>query len=357
MKLSQYTQNKDNNFNLIRIVAAMSVLITHSFALAIGTGDAEPFRNALGMTIGAIAVDVFFITSGFLVTASMLTRKNVIEFSVARILRIFPALLVMLALTVFFMGLLFTSLPFTSYVFNQATLLYLVKSATLIAGVGSTLPSVFMDNPYPNAINGSLWTMPYEVRMYVLLVGIWIVLHTKKRALEQTVTVSAITSGIFLIFSHLYFGIDSPFAKLFFMFFSGSTFYFKREKIEILLPTFLISVGLLAASVLAGKQVFFVFYTLSIAYIVFCIAFIPSGRIRQFNLYGDYSYGVYIYAFPVQQSVAALIPGVSVLAMFTISLPTTLLLAILSWHLVEKRALALKQHYTNIATQFLEKRG
>ena len=80
MKLSNFTQGgRDNNFNLIRVIAALAVLITHSFALAIGTGDAEPFQQTLGMTMGTIAVDIFFITSGFLVTASLLTRQSIIE--------------------------------------------------------------------------------------------------------------------------------------------------------------------------------------------------------------------------------------------------------------------------------------
>ena len=99
MKLSDFTSGRDNNFNLIRIIAALAVLVTHSFALATGTSAAEPFQKTLGMTIGSIAVDIFFITSGFLVTGSLLTRKSFIdfiEFVWARVLRIFPALLVML---------------------------------------------------------------------------------------------------------------------------------------------------------------------------------------------------------------------------------------------------------------------
>ncbi len=101
MRLSNFTDGRDNNFSLIRIIAAFAVLITHSFALAIGTGEAEPFQKFLGMTMGTIAVDIFFITSGFLVTSSLLTRQSVIEFVWARVLRIYPALLVMLCLTVF----------------------------------------------------------------------------------------------------------------------------------------------------------------------------------------------------------------------------------------------------------------
>lgn len=90
------------------------------------------------------------------------------------------------------------------------------------------------------------------------------------------------------------------------------------------------------------RYVFFVVYTLFIAYLLFFLAYVPAGHIRKYNLLGDYSYGIYIYAFPVQQSVAALVPGVSVLNMILISFPVTVFLSALSWHLLERRALSLK---------------
>ena len=80
MKLSQLAQGRDNNFNLIRILAALAVLATHSFTLATGRPETEPLRGRLGLTIGSIAVDIFFITSGFLVTASLLNRRSIIDF-------------------------------------------------------------------------------------------------------------------------------------------------------------------------------------------------------------------------------------------------------------------------------------
>ena len=78
------------------------------------------------------------------------------------------------------------------------------------------------------------------------------------------------------------------------------------------------------------------------------LAYIPSGAIRGFNKYGDYSYGMYIYAFPIQQSVAALIPGISVLAMIVISFIITFILAFISWHVVEKKMLKYKDKYVYI---------
>jgi peptidoglycan/LPS O-acetylase OafA/YrhL len=86
--------------------------------------------------------------------------------------------------------------------------------------------------------------------------------------------------------------------------------------------------------------------------LVLALAYLPGGFIRHFNRFGDYSYGLYIYAFPVQQSIAALIPGVGVAAMIALSFVVSLLLSIMSWHLIEKRALALKGSYAKVQALF-----
>lgn len=107
--ISNYTNTRDNNYNLIRFLAAVLVLFTHSFALTYGSGNAEPLRYSLGITWGTIAVDVFFVTSGFLIAGSFFKRGNLIAFGWARILRIYPALFVALLFCVFVVGLAFTS--------------------------------------------------------------------------------------------------------------------------------------------------------------------------------------------------------------------------------------------------------
>ena len=158
MKPSHFTEGRDNNFNLIRIIAAFAVLVDHSYALSLGSAEAVP--TIIGMSLAVLPVDVFFVTSGFLVTASLLKRQSAIEFVLARVLRIYPALLVMQVLVVFGLGLFFTTAGRASYLVNYHTLLYLIKGSTLVTCVDQTLPGVFQNNPFKNTVNGSLWTMP-----------------------------------------------------------------------------------------------------------------------------------------------------------------------------------------------------
>jgi len=344
--LSNYTQGRDNNFNLLRIIAAFAVLVTHSFALAIGTGAAEPFQGSLGMTMGSIAVDVFFVTSGFLVTGSLLTRQNACEFLWARFLRVFPSLLVMLFLTVFVLGPFLTSRSLVSYLTDSQTYRYLLSCATLVSGVQYNLPGVFDANPFKHAVNGSLWSLPYEIRMYAILLVVWLVFRRIQsvggRAFSAALASAVLAAGLFLFVRHMK-GLPADlFVRLFFMFFSGAALYVLKEHIVLSHSYFWLCASALLSSALVGPRPFFLVYLLTIAYSVLYLAYIPSGPVRTYNRVGDYSYGVYIYAFPVQQSVAALIPGVSVLLLFLISACITLSLAVLSWHLLERWALSFK---------------
>jgi peptidoglycan/LPS O-acetylase OafA/YrhL len=352
MKLSSLVEGRDNNFNLIRILAASGVLVTHSFALAIGTPDAEPLRQSLGITFGVIAVDVFFVASGFLVTGSLLSRKSVIQFLWARALRIYPALMVMVLLTVFGIGLYFTTNTPVEYLLDRETLRYIAKNATLLVGVGYTLPGVFEGNIAGRAVNGSLWTMPYEIRMYLSLAALWIVtqfISTRgARIFKLVVVLCAAGAGAVLIFGHFYYPIRGDFVRLSFMFYAGSAYYVLKDYVRLSWRIFVPLVIALGFSTLS-KEVFFVVYGLGIAYVVLFLAYVPGGLLRAYNRVGDYSYGLYIYAFPVQQSVAALLPGVSVIELLSISLAIGLAAAALSWHLLEQHALKFKNHFGRLS--------
>lgn len=345
MKLSSYAHGRNNNFNLIRMVAALAVLVGHAFVLRAGADDADPLARPLGMTLGSIAVDVFFITSGFLVTASLLSRQSPSAFVRARVLRIYPALVVMTLITVFGLGLFFTSLSVAEYFSTQKTYTYLLKNSTLLAGVAMRLPGVFGGNPYVETVNGSLWTMPHEVRMYALLLALWLLARAawkdRPAAFRNSVIGVALAALIWQIGSHYYLQTEVQFVRLGFMFFTGAVFHILRERIVLSRSLF----WLLLASLLLSslhQPLFFLAYTGTIAYLLLYLAYVPAGFVRAYNRLGDYSYGVYIYAFPVQQSLMALMPQIGVPAMVVISGAVTLLLAVLSWHLLERYALELK---------------
>jgi peptidoglycan/LPS O-acetylase OafA/YrhL len=148
--------------------------------------------------------------------------------------------------------------------------------------------------------------------------------------------------------------ISGRFAKLFFFFFCGASFYVLKEHICLTHRIFGQLITALLISAIVNKHIFFYVYTLSIGYVLLYIAYIPYGYIRRYNRLGDYSFGIYIYAFPIQQSVVALCPTVSVPIMILISAPASALLAVISWHLLESRVIGLKKLYVRHTSRFIE---
>lgn len=345
MKLSELAMSRDNNFNLIRLFAALAVLVSHSFALVSGNGEREPLRALLGMSLGEVAVDVFFITSGFLVTASLLGRKNALAFVWARILRIYPALWVMLLLTVLTLGPVFSSLPFGEFISHSETQRYVQKNATLVSGIYFNLPGVFENLPWKHVVNGSIWTLPVELKMYAILVLLWSLLLVTGRLREKIfsglLVLLAIGALMAYMADHFYMQSGSSYYRLFYLFVSGSAYYVLRDRIELTGRVFWPLLLALCMSAV-DQNSFFALYSISLPYLLLWLAYVPSGAVRGFNRLGDYSYGTYIYAFPVQQSLLAINGTMSVSFMIAAATALTLLLAVLSWHLVEKRALRLK---------------
>ena len=342
MKLGDVAHGRDNNFNLIRLCAAFAVLISHGFAVATGSGSAEPLRHTLGLTWADVAVDAFFLTSGFLVTASLLTRQSAVGYIWARTLRIFPALWVMLALTVFGLGLAVTSSSAHDFLTARGTWRYFVDNATILPGMAPDLPGVFSSNVYPTIVNGSLWTLRPELEMYITLLALGILYAMTRRlsVIRWGVIAIAISAAV-LYFRHGIFASQNQYPRLAFLFFVGASCYAMKDRIPFNRPLFFVLLAVVLLSAL-NRRAFFVAFSVSLPYLVFYVAYGFGGRIRAFNRWGDYSYGIYIYAFPVEQTTVYLVPGIRVAALVGISAVVTLVLAMLSWHLVEQRALELK---------------
>lgn len=342
MKLSDYATGRDNNFNLVRFVAAFAVLWSHSFALSI---EWEPWIDFIHYTPAGIAVDVFFVTSGFLVTASLLRLQGFGKFVRARALRIFPALFVMSSLLTFVLGPWFTTLPLSDYFTESETWKFWVKNATVLFGLKFKLDGMFVDNPMDRVVNGSMWTLKYELYCYLTLaIAWWLTTFSKSDSLRLfTRIVVAGTAGLLAGFwwQHATGGRHWHDFRLFYMFFCGAVFWIHRARVPMHAGLFAAMVGVLTLGVIQPAYFFWV-YPPTVAYIVLWLAYVPGGFLRGFNRLGDYSYGVYIYAFPVQQALVASFPTMDPVFVFFWAALITLPLAILSWHFVEKPMLARK---------------
>lgn len=339
-RLADVCGGRDNNLNLIRMVAASAVLVSHAFPIAFGPGTAEPLEAILDRTLGSVAVFIFFAISGFLIARSFDRKARMADWISARIMRLFPGLVVVLALTVLVLGPLTTTLPLAEYATDPGLLTYLLRNVTLVS-LQYNLPGVFEDLVYPGVINGSLWTLFHEVMCYggVLLAGLLGLLSRPKLA-----------APVLLAYFALYLVAMSPamkplvhpkllaLCKLSLPFALGTTFYIWRDRIRL---SWLWLAGL---TVLCGAASFTPFFaevfTLTLSYGVFVLAYLPGGMIRRYNMLGDYSYGMYIYAFPMQQICMHVAGPMTPWQNMAMALPLTLICAILSWQLVEKPGLA-----------------
>jgi len=346
LKLTQALVGRGNNLNLLRFLAAAGVLVSHAFALTTGDAGREPGRVLLGMTPGDMAVDLFFLVSGLLVTRSMLERSSLAEFFRSRALRIYPGLLVMLALTVGILCPIVHEGSVASYFGARATWRYLVYNVFLLRGVVFDIPGVFETVPWKGGINGSLWTLTWELRCYLgVALGWWATRRAGARRdgirLGLACGVAILAAGLHL--SGVAMGGHEPFSRLVMFFATGACAWFFRDRIELSWRGAGVVVAVLIACAVLGQGAFRCGWALVSPYLMLFLAFVPSGPVRSYNRFGDYSYGLYIYAFPVQQAWLFFLPDRSLAVQLAATAVTSLCLAVLSWHLVEKPALRLRR--------------
>jgi peptidoglycan/LPS O-acetylase OafA/YrhL len=341
-RLENRLRDRRNNFDVLRLLAASLVLFSHSYAL---TASPEPFAVS-GWTFGEVGVVMFFAMSGFLIAKSWSDQPGLVPFAVKRALRLLPALVVAVSVVVFVVGPLFTTLPLSSYFSDPTTWVYWIRSSFLITFAGK-LPGVFETNPYPAAVNGSLWTLPVEACCYALAAMLGVVGLLRR-------------SGVLIAFSCLLVLCVTPLSPFAvapiggttsgnfpLVVMLGATFvlgvlaYALRSRLHLNWTIAVVLMALWLATWGGGWTR--VTGILAIAFAVLVFAFRTPAWLRNLTAPGDLSYGIYVYAFPVQQSLAAIWHGIAPLAMFSIAFPVTYALAFLSWRLVERPALAYKR--------------
>ena len=342
LTIAKLDQNRENNFDFIRFVAAAMVIFSHTYAV-LKDNSSEPLSGATGfITFGSLAVEIFFIVSGYLVCKSLLMRSSPLAFVEARILRVFPALIICCALCTLLLGPILTRLPLGEYFGAAQTWHYLFDNATLLK-LQWFLPGVFEHNPLPGVVNGSLWTLPTEFKMYLVLLAAGLIVLPFPSQRERVLLV--MVAGCF-VFAHITYPgrlvshVSNDALPLILMFLAGNLLYLLRRAIPVSIWILAVAWGLAYA---ARQTAFFpVFYYMLLPYSIIVIALHPRLNLHAFGKYGDFSYGLYLYGFPVKQTIVAINAQWSSLQLFTLAFPLTLLLAVASWHLVEARAMRFK---------------
>ena len=340
-----------NNFHLIRFVAASLVLFGHCYPLT-GRGNYDYITIASQgiFPTSHMGVCIFFIVSGYLVSQSLQNSQNIKSFIWKRMLRIFPALTVVLLLCVFVVGPICTTLSYNTYWMLPETYRFL-KLIKLYPYIENSLPGVFENNP-EKAVNGSLWTLPYEITMYFFLVFLQLINLFKKRSLILILFIISIPISTYYIFNtsplklipiiHLSFTDTLEFG-IFFM--VGTLTCLFKDKVQFRFVYFIVitflwfGLGLLhITSSTTIKAISFI----ALPYIVLYLANL-KGKLNTFSKFGDFSYGIYIYAFPIQQMIVNFnTTNISILKLFLLSSLIVLPLSIISWYLVEEPALRYK---------------
>jgi peptidoglycan/LPS O-acetylase OafA/YrhL len=324
-----------NNFHWIRLAAAWMVIYGHSYAITKENGRDLVLQLIGYRFAGGVAVEVFFLVSGFLVAASM-ARSSLPRYLWARFLRIFPALAVCAALTTFVLGPLLSSDP--NYWREAQTWRYFYMNVSLIT-TEYFLPGVFQDLP-DKAVNGSLWSLPLEVWLYLVIAAFGL-FGLRAQRKTNGVLMTGFVVGYFAAPQIAALKPYSAWVGCVAFFAAGTFVWTNRDQIR--LTAIGLATVLLFAAALHRSEHFFVAYFVALTYLTFYLAFVP--RI-QWNIRRDLSYGVYLYGWPAQQCVQLFIPGSGAIFNTFAASGLSLLLALASWELVERPCLALKPRVT-----------
>ena len=332
--------DRQNNFDALRLVAAASVIFSHAFLLGEGTQDPEPLMRLTGgqTVLGVVGVFVFFTISGFLVTQSFELTGSPLRFAAKRALRIYPGLLGCLLLSAFVLGAAVSELPLGTYLADPAVYDYVTSNFAMILP-SNALPGVWFSGFSAGAvIDGPLWTLPSEVAMYLMVLVLGILRWLDLRLMLGLVAAGLI--GIWFDTSSSDYFIGSALWLL--PFFAAGMALYRLRETPIFRPRFaLLALAGLALSV--PLRAFILLFPIFGSYLVIYLALNRRLPILKAARFGDLSYGLYIYGWPVEQLLVRLNGGTMRWELLAaLALPITAGFAFLSWHLIEARALRLK---------------
>ncbi|WP_426336940.1 acyltransferase family protein [Pseudoduganella sp. R-31] len=340
--------SRQNNFDLIRLLAAALVIYGHTFTFVANSGARDIIRVLTGFDSGDLAVKSFFFLSGLLVTNSIIEGKSLKKYVVSRLFRIMPALLFMLLIVTFCIGTALTTLPLGDYLVHSDTYRFFVKMS-LFGGWGAVgggyhqLPGVFEASPASGSVNVPLWTLTVEVFSYALILALFALGLLQKRVtlVLALVIIGDSMLGKPVLFYFLPDTLDHRFTPFCFALGGLCAVYKQEVSVSFLMP---FGFGLLYVLFRGAVWDDYVFYA-AVFSTILAVACAP----QVVKLKGDISYGLYLWGWPLQQLVLFMWPGISFAMHLLLSLVSATLMAIVSWKLVERPAMDLARKLLNLS--------
>jgi peptidoglycan/LPS O-acetylase OafA/YrhL len=338
------TSGRQNNFNLLRLILALLVILGHSPELVDGSRDRELLTYVFGtLSFGELAVDGFFLLSGYLIMQSWDHQPQPWQFLKKRILRIYPGYVIAGLICALVVGPLAAD---PARYFADLQVPALLSSLALLQI--PEVPAVFDGQPHPS-INGAMWTISREFACYlfVLIAGL-------SGALQRRYFWAALTATVFAALLALKLAKLSVFdLRLASFFLSGGCYYLYRDKLRLQ--------GVVAAAITALLVVCMYSWRgaeLALAsiggYALLYVAAKRSALLSRFNRLPDVSYGVYLYAWPIQKLLLWYFPGMSPWSLSVFAAFGAVLAGVLSWYLIEKPALKFKGPSIHIPDSVME---
>jgi peptidoglycan/LPS O-acetylase OafA/YrhL len=339
--------SRDNNLNFLRLFFASLVLVSHSFSICFLP---EPIvGNGYGIgSVGTLGVYGFFTVSGYLMIHSYNRYDHIGIFLWHRFLRIYPALIIVVFFSALLMFFTQEQIGIIEYIKLDSFWKFIFGNATLINIGSNSIDYVLWGVNKYNVINGPLWTLPVEVRMYLFVAMLGSLGLLKDKTYFNLFLIILLFLDYKVIYEFILYKVQEPsFMQsmtpvLYFM--MGMFFALNKMKSNILL-----FLGALLISIVSVMKVLpLTLQVIAISYSIYYIAFNFNIFRNFFNKkIGDYSYGVYIYTFPIQQFTYYIAKkhfmiNLNVIELIMVSLIFIIPLSIFSWHFLESRILKFK---------------
>lgn len=342
-RLGELLSPDANNFAVLRLLAALAVLISHAYLIQSGKSANEPLRSLTGYSLGSHGVQVFFFLSGILVTHSWVRSTSLLDFSVARALRIVPGFAICVLLVAFLFGPLVSAADLSGYFASNRLPAYLAKTLSLSTG-SAGLPALFQDNPLPDVVNQSVWTLKYEIICYALVGFLGLAFSRFGSGLSLAVAAFSGWAAIMLILPPGLGEGNSALANLhyFLLFFGLGVFAYAARQV-LVLNGYAVAALFLLFAISADSIWNAVAAALFLGYGSLYLASLEIGPLRRIANRYDLSYGLYLYSFPVSQTLMTLYPDLQPEALIVITVSVSVPLALTSWLAIERPSLGVRR--------------